>query len=173
MKKFILSILLAIGILSLINGQQSSQSKDKGWEKIGQTTINLSEEHGIFDWNSDREKTINADNKYSVLKFRVKNANINLINVEAQYDDGKKENLQYEKPVPPETEQQFRLDASQDVEKINFSFFNGESTASDKAVVEIWGKKADASGMGQGTDDRKDMKDININVNSDTVKVKR
>jgi hypothetical protein len=157
MKKVFLSMLLTIGVFGLALGQQSSQSssssqdKDKGWEKIGEKTVNLSEDHGIFNWNTDREKTVNADEKYSAIKFKAKDAPVSLTKVEVQYDNGKKQDLSLNTPISTGSESKvLPLDSQEKLDKVTFSFNKDESAQADKAKVEIWGLKANASGMGQG-----------------------
>lgn len=156
-----------MGFFALTYGQQSSQSgsqsKDAGWVKIGETTINLSEDYGIFDWDRDREESINANDKYSAIKFKAKDSNVNLDNVEVQYDNGKKEDLKLGSTLDANSEsKQLKLDTREDLDKITFNFMKDPSATSDKkAVIEVWGMKAGASGMGQG-------KDIDIDVDIDT-----
>lgn len=167
MKRMLFSILMAIGILSLAYGQQSSQSKDANWVKIGETTINLSEDYGIFDWDRDREETINANDKYSAIKFKAKDAKVNLSSVEVQYDNGKKENLKLESAISADAEsKQMKLDTRQELDQVTFNFIKDENARSDKAVIEVWGLKAGASGMGSGTD-------IDVDVDIDTTNKRR
>lgn len=166
MKKVFLSMFLTIGVFGLAIGQQSSQSssssssssssqdKEKGWEKIGEKTVNLSENHGIFNWNTDREKTVNADEKYSAIKFKAKDAPVSLTNVEVQYDNGKKQDLSINSPISNGSESKvLPLDSQEKLDKVTFSFNKNEAAPADKAKVEIWGLKANASGMGQGSHD--------------------
>lgn len=158
---------MAVGILSLAYGQQSSQSKDANWEKIGETTINLTEDYGIFDWDRDREETINANDKYSAIKFKAKDAKVNLSNVEVQYENGKKENLKLESAISADAEsKQMKLDTRQELDQVTFNFIKDENARSDKAVIEVWGLKAGASGMGSGND-------IDVDVDIDTTNKRR
>lgn len=160
----LLSILIAVGIISLTYGQQSSQAKDADWVKIGQTTVNLSEDYGIFDWDRDREETISANDKYSAIKFKAKDAKVNLSNVEVQYDNGKKENLKLESAIDASTEsKQMKLDTRQDLDQVTFNFIKDENARADKAIIEVWGLKAGASGMGRGTD-------VDVDVDIDTTR---
>lgn len=162
MKRMIMSVLFAIGILGLTYGQQSSKSNDADWVKIGQTTINLSEDYGVFDWDRDREETINANDKYSAIKFKAKDSKVNLSKIEVEYDNGKKENLSMPSAIDPKTEsKQLKLDTREDLDKITFSYIKDESAASDDAVIEIWGLKEDASGMGQRD------RDVDVDVDTD------
>lgn len=165
MKKVIFSILFTIGIIGLTYGQQASQSKSDDWVKIGQTTINLTEEHGIFDFDRDREETINANDKYSMIKFKAKDAKVNLSNVEVEYDNGKKEKLNLASAIDANKEsKELKLDTRQDLDKIHFSFMKDESAAADKATIEVWGLKEGASGMGQRDTDV----DIDVDRNRNT-----
>jgi hypothetical protein len=171
MKKVLMSVLFTIGILNLVSAQQTSSSKsdDMKWEKIGQTTINLSENYGIFDWDRDRVETVNANDKYSEIKFRAKDSKVNLTDVVVQYDNGKKEDLKMDATISANSDSKpLKLDTREDLDKVTFSFLKDNiAPKDDKAVVEIWGLKADShSGMGKGTD-------IDVDVDVDTTHVKR
>lgn len=171
MKRVVISFLFAIGIMSLVSAQQtsSSQSSDNSkWEKIGQTTINLSENYGIFDWDRDRVETVKANDKYSEIKFRAKDSKVNLTDVEVQYDNGKKEDLKLDASISANSDSKpLKLDTREDLSKVKFSFLKDDSAPKDeKAIVEVWGLKSDAtSGMGKSND-------INVDVNVDTTHVK-
>lgn len=165
MKRMLFTIFIAAGVMSLTYGQQ--QSKDAGWEKIGQTTINLTEDYGIFDFDRDREESISANDKYSVIKFRAKDAKVNLSNVEVQYENGTKENLKLESAIDANTDsKQLKLDTRQDLDKVTFRFMKDESAVADEAVIEVWGMKEGGSGMGQGTG-------IDVDVDVDTARNRR
>jgi hypothetical protein len=172
MKKLFLSIMIAAGLFGLVSGQvtqsQSTESKDQdkkdGWEKIGEKTVNLSEESGIFNWDTDREKTINANEKYSAIKFKAKDATVNLTNIEVEYEGGKKQDLSLIGPVMANSESKVVKLESGDkkLDKITFNYKKDVTAIEDKVKVELWGLKADAaSGMGQRD------KDLDIDVDVD------
>lgn len=167
-----MSLLFAVGILSLVSAQQTSSSKasdNSKWEKIGQTTINLSENYGIFDWDRDRVESVKANEKYSEIKFRAKDSKVNLTDVVVQYDNGKKEDLKLDASISANSDSKpLKLDTREDLDKVTFSFLKDDNAPKDdKAVVEIWGLKAGSdSGMGKGTD-------IDVDVNVDTTHVRR
>lgn len=158
MKKAILSIMLLAGIYGLAFGQQESKSHSSSaneqWEKIGEKKVDLSMDRGIFDWNTDREKKINADEKYSAIKFKAKDASVNLTNVQVLYEDGKKQDLSLNGPVQVNKESKaVKLDGKEKLDKITFNFRKDETGKADKASIEVWGLKAGTgSGMGQGVD---------------------
>lgn len=164
MKRILIIILLMIGYLGLSFGQQTSQAKDKdNWVKIGETTLNLSQDYGIFDWDRDRDQTekVNANDKYSAIKFRAKDSKVSLTNVEVQYDNGKKEEMKLDTPIEANNDSKIlQLDTRSDLDKVTFNFLKDEHAAKDKAVVEIWGLKASGSGMGQR--DIETDKDLNM-----------
>ena len=174
MKKLFLSTMIAAGLFGLVAGQvtqtQSTRSQDQdnkdGWEKIGEKTVNLSEESGIFNWNSDREKTINANEKYSAIKFKAKDGTVNLTNIEVEYEGGKKQDLSLIGPVMANSESKVVTLQSGDkkLDKITFNYKKDEAAKEDKVQVELWGLKADAaSGMGTRNKD----KDSGVDVNRD------
>ncbi|HLN22017.1 MAG TPA: hypothetical protein VK213_13070 [Bacteroidales bacterium] len=157
MKKILLSLMLIAGIYALANGQQGVQSQstpsanDPNWVKIGEKTVDLSMDHGVFNWNTDREKTVNADQKYSAIKFRAKDAPVSLTRVEVAYEDGKKQDLDINTPVQVDMESKvITLNSQSELEKITFNFAKNESARDDKAKIEVWGLKSNtSSGMGQ------------------------
>ncbi|HEX2921059.1 MAG TPA: hypothetical protein VHO50_07835 [Bacteroidales bacterium] len=162
MKKMLLGILFAVGILSFTNAQQSSQAKESDWVKIGQTTINLSEDYGVFDWDRDREESVSANDKYSAIRFKAKDGKVSLTNVEVKYDSGKQEKMNFQGTLDPNAgSKELKLDTRQDLDEVTFSFLKDETAPQDKAVIEVWGLKDKSSGMGKGTD-------IDVNVDVDT-----
>lgn len=177
MKKILVMVFLAVafGLSGLTYGQQTS--KDKGdWEKIGEATLNLSEDYGIFDWDRDRIESVSANEKYSAIKFKAKDAKVNLTNVEVEYENGKKEDLKLQSSLNVNSESKaLPLDTRQELDKVTLNFLKDESARADKAVVEIWGLKSGASGMGQRDQDadinidrKKDNdKDVDINIKRD------
>lgn len=192
MKKLFMTIMLTAGLYGLVSGQvgqsQSSQSqtdrsttmqkdKDKmdGWEKIGEKTVDLNQDKGIFSWETDREKTINANEKYSAIKFKAKDATVNMTNVEVEFEDGKKQNLNLSGPVMANNESKVVQLESDDkkLDKITFNY-KKDATAgtgsADKVKVELWGLKADASsGMGRKSRDIElDEDDSDIDIDRDT-----
>jgi len=191
MKRILIIVFLMIGFLGLTFGQQSSQSKDKeDWVKIGETTLNLSQDYGVFDWDRDRTETVNANEKYSAIKFKAKDSKVSLTNVEVQYDNGKKEELKLDTPIEANKESKIlKLDTREDLDKVTFNFLKDERAAADKVEIEIWGLKSAGSGMGQrdieidkdldrdmhkDKDIHKDMdhKDIDVKVDVDTAAVR-
>ncbi|HLN54509.1 MAG TPA: hypothetical protein VK207_00880 [Bacteroidales bacterium] len=177
MKKILVMVFLAVafGLSGLTYGQQTS--KDKGdWEKIGEATLNLSEDYGIFDWDRDRIESVSANEKYSAIKFKAKDAKVNLTNVEVEYENGKKEDLKLQSSLNVNSESKaLPLDTRQELDKVTLNFLKDENARADKAVVEIWGLKSGASGMGQRDQDadinidrKKDNdKDVDINIKRD------
>jgi hypothetical protein len=162
MKKLVMSMIMVLGVVGLLSAQQSA--KDAGWEKIGQTTLNLSEDYGIFDWDRDREESVSANDKYSQIKFKAKDHKVSLTNVEVKYDDGKKEALKVGNVLEANKESKpLKINPTADLDEVTFSFQKDESAPEDKVVVEVWGLKADrSSGMG-GTG-------VDIDVDVDTTR---
>jgi hypothetical protein len=158
MKRELISLMLVISLSGFAFGQTQSRSSAKsdneGWVKIGEKTVNLNEHHGIFDLNKDREKTINANERYSAIRFKAKEAPVNLTNVEIQYDDGAKQNLNINSPVKVNSESKIvTLDDDKKLDKITFNYETNHSAKSDKAKVEVWGLRATSSGgMGSRSD---------------------
>jgi hypothetical protein len=145
------------GIFGLVMGQYSqTQSNDK-WEKIGEKTVDLNQDQGIFNWNTDREETVNANDQYSAIKFKVKDATVNLTNVEVVYENGKKQDLTLNKAIQANSESKtITLDNQEKLDKITFNFGKGQSATADKANIEVWGMKAGSSGMNETRSDMSD-----------------
>jgi hypothetical protein len=163
MKKLLLGIMIFAGAYGLTFGQQGStsqsqtQSQSQGssqntkWEKIGEKTVDLKSDHGIFDWNKDREKSINADEKYSAIRFKAKDANVDLTNVQVEFDNGKKQDLNVNSPVQANSESKIlNLENQGELDKITFNYKKDATASADKAIIEVWGlKSSQSSGMGQ------------------------
>lgn len=164
MKKLLLSIVFLAGAYGLTFGQQGSQSQsqsqsqssasDQNWEKIGEKTVDLNSDRGIFNWDNDREKSISANEKYSAIKFKAKDASVNLTNVQVEFDDGQTQDLNINNPLHANSESKVvSLDRQGELDKITFSYQKDDNAAADKAKIEVWGLKSDrSSGMGQGSD---------------------
>lgn len=156
MKKVLLSIMLIAGVCGLTFGQQGSTSKSKSqgtnenWVKIGEKSVDLSQDHGIFNWNTDREKSINANDRYSEIKFKAIDAPVSLTNVEVVYDNGKKSDLSINSPIAVNNESKpVMLDSKAKLDKITFNYSKNASSTDNKAKIELWGLKSGAStGMG-------------------------
>ncbi|HEX2919797.1 MAG TPA: hypothetical protein VHO50_01395 [Bacteroidales bacterium] len=149
MKNVFLSLILLAGVYGLANGQQDSRSKssadDPDWEKIGEKTIDLSMERGVFDLNSDRGETVNANEVYSAIKFKAKDAPLSLTSIEVEYESGKKQELTENSPVvvAENTESEILdLNTTGILDKITFNFGKDEIAGADKAKIEIWGLKS-------------------------------
>ena len=63
MKKQFISLMVAVSLYTFAFGQaqnqasgmmQSDRDKD-GWEKIGEKTVDLSDTHGIFNWDKQQD----------------------------------------------------------------------------------------------------------------------
>jgi hypothetical protein len=130
---------------------RSMQSSDMldldsdAWEKLGEKTVNLSEDRGIFDFDKDREESVNANEKYSAIRFKAEDAKVNLTDIEVEYEDGKIQNLNLESPISAESKSNVVRLESKDkkVDKVTFRYQKDETAREDKAKVEVWGLKAD------------------------------
>ena len=182
MKKVFISLLLLSGISGLTFSQQggsqrgsaqssqtqksssqqdkysqgqgsSSMSQNPQWEKIGEKTVDLSTDKGIFNWNTDREKTVNANDVYSEIKFRSTDVPVDLTNVEVQYDNGQKQNLTVGSRLQANSDTKaLTLNSKDKLDKITFSFNKNNAAEKAKAHIEVWGLKADShSGMGKSS----------------------
>ena len=114
-------------------------------------------------------KTVNANEKYSALKFKAKDATVKMTNVEVQFEDGQKQNLSINSPVMVNSESKVvNLDSkNKKLDKITFNFQKDESAGADKAKVELWGLKSSAGSAGMG---QKSGSDVDHDASSDQSK---
>lgn len=176
MKKVLVSLMLLTGVYGLSFSQQgtknqgtgsqqgSSQefsqeqgtsiSQDPRWEKIGEKTVDLrTSDKESFDWDTQREKTVNANEVYSEIKFRCTDIPVDLTNVEVVYANGQKQDLTMGSRLKVNSESKsLSLNSRDKLDKIDFNFYKNDAAEIYKANIEVWGLKANkGSGMGQSS----------------------
>lgn len=110
-------------------------SDQKGWHKIGETTVNFQKDH-------DEIVVMGAD-KFSSIKFMVKDAPIDLMDLEIYYESGDNQSVSVNAPIKaPGESKTIKLNGGErNLKKIVFVYKTLPNRKDTKAHVEIWGLK--------------------------------
>ena len=136
MKNAILILLLAL--VSRINAQTTEIiSSDKtGWHLIGEKTV---------DFTHDQDEiTVLGASRFATLKLFVKDAAINVYEVEVYYTNGDKQVMQVSNTIQAGGESK-ALDLKgreNDIKRISFTYQTKPNAKDEKAKIEIWGRKS-------------------------------
>jgi hypothetical protein len=139
MKKVTMLVLLAMAIVyGSVNAQSVVVSDEAGWHKIGSRTI---------DFKNDKDEiTVLGSDKFSSIKFMIKDAPVNLKNIEVYYESGDNQNIAVNSPIGPAMESKaYDLDGGErSVKKITFDYNTLPNIKDEKAEIEVWGLKTNA-----------------------------
>jgi hypothetical protein len=139
MKKVTMFVLLAMAIVyGSVNAQSVVVSDKAGWHKIGSRTI---------DFKNDKDEiTVLGSDRFSSIKFMVKDAPVNLKNVEVYYESGDNQNIEVNSPIGPTMESKaFDLNGGErSLKKIAFDYNTLPNIKDEKAEIEVWGLKTNA-----------------------------
>jgi hypothetical protein len=135
MKKVLFIMLLAIGsnIQTALAQTPGIIANDKtGWKEIGKTVV---------DFTSDRDAImVMGYNRFTMIKFKVSEAPIELLDLEIYYSEGEKEDIKINSTVKAEGESRLiDLNGNRKVTKIVFVYKTIPNYKGKKARVEIWG----------------------------------
>ena len=139
MKKMMILMLLAFVSLGRISAQNSPAvilSDKPGWHKIGEKTVDLT-------MDKDEIMVMGAD-RFSSLKFKVKDEPIELASLEIFFEAGDKEVVAMNTTLNANTESRV-IDikgGERELKKIVFHYKTLQNAKNKKAHVEIWGYKA-------------------------------
>ena len=144
MKRTAFLLLLAIiGKYGLSTAQMPSvvTSDRKGWHKIGETTV---------DFKKDRDEVaiIGAD-RFAAIQFRVKDAPIDLQDLEVYYESGDKQDIQVRTPIRAQNSSRV-IDLNggeRNLKKIVFVYKTLPNSKDERAQVEIYGLKTNTDEM--------------------------
>jgi len=133
-------IMITIAIISAvygINGQDPKLmlSDRTDWHKIGETTVNF---------NTDRDEVVvRGADKFAALKFKVMDVPIHLMDMEAYFDDGNKQDINVNFPIKPKGESRvIELEGGErDLKKVVFVYKTMTNRNDREAHIEIWGLK--------------------------------
>lgn len=128
----VLAFTTAIGIAQI---PKVVISDTKGWHRIGQTTVSFKREKD--------EIKILGSNRFAAIKFKVKDAPINLISLEIYYEGGGKQDVAVNMPIKREgVSNVIHLNGGEhDLQKVVFIYKTLPNYTDEKAHVELWGLK--------------------------------
>jgi len=138
MKNVLMMTLLAIAVnYGSATAQKPAIVVDDrdGWHKIGGTTVN-------FEKDRDEILVIGAD-RFASIKFKVKGAPIQLMDLEVYYESGDKQDINVNMPIKELGESRV-IDLNggeRDLKKIVFVYKTISNRKDVKAEVEVWGYK--------------------------------
>jgi len=137
-KTMIMMLLAVAGSIGLANAQTPAVmvSDATGWHKIGERTV-------AFTTERDEISVIGSD-RFSMIKFKVTEAAIDLVSVEVTYESGDKQELKVNQSVkaPGETRTfDLKGGSERSIKKIIFVYKTLPNSKDEKAHVEIWGLK--------------------------------
>ena len=107
-----------------------------GWHKIGEKTVD-------FKMERDEISVIGAD-RFSMIKFKVTEAAIQLVSLEIAYESGDKQDVTVNQAIKtPGESRTFDLKGGSErsIKKIIFVYKTLPNSKDEKAHVEIWGLK--------------------------------
>jgi len=107
-----------------------------GWHKIGEKTVD-------FKMERDEISVIGAD-RFSMIKFKVTEAAIELVSLEIAYESGDKQDVTVNQAIKtPGESRTFDLKGGSErsIKKIIFVYKTLPNSKDEKAHVEIWGLK--------------------------------
>ena len=121
-----------------VNAQSLVVSDKTGWHKIGSRTI---------DFKNDKDEiTVLGSDKFSSIKFMIKDAPVNLKNVEVFYESGDNQKIEVNSPIGPSMESKaYDLNGGErSLKKITFDYNTLPNIKDEKAEIEVWGLKTNA-----------------------------
>jgi hypothetical protein len=133
--KTVSAIILTTALLWGKLNAQVVLSDATGWHKIGETTVD-------FKTEKDEIKVVGA-NRFASIKFKVKDAPINLIDMELYYDSATVHKITVNSPIPAGAESKvIDLKGTEpNIRKIVFVYRTVNNRKDEKAHVEVWGYK--------------------------------
>jgi hypothetical protein len=114
----------------------------KGWHKIGNATADFSKER--------QEVIVMGADRFASLKFKVKDAPLDLLSLEVFYESGDNQNITLGTPIQKNGESRV-IDLNggeRDLKKIVFVYKTLPNSTDKKAEVEIWGLKTNVKNAG-------------------------
>ncbi len=142
MKEKVLILLLAVAgsYGKMIAQVPAVMMSDKtGWHKIAEKSVNLK-------LDRDEVSIIGAD-RFASIKILVKEASINLYDLEVYYDSGDKQVIEVRNPIKAGGESRiYDLKGNErDLKKIVFVYKTIPNQKEDKARLEVWGLKTNVN----------------------------
>jgi hypothetical protein len=172
MKKIIYSLVMLLMANTAFMQKAAIVASDKtGWHKIGETKVDFTKEE-------DEVAVLLAD-KFAMLKFKVTNAPIELLDLDVIFEEGDKQNIRVGYAIKSEGSESRPIDlkggAERKIKRIVFRYRTVDKAADQKAHVEIWGKKTNPDkGTGksemkkEGNEVKKDAKETGREVKKES-----
>lgn len=141
MKKIILMALVCAFTAAGLAQKPAVVANDKtGWHKIGETTVD-------FTRDQDEVAVLAAD-RFASVKFKVKDAAIEILDIDVIFEEGDAQNIRIGLALKAEGTESRVIDlkggAERNLKKIVFRYKTVDNKEGQKAKVEIWGKKTNA-----------------------------
>ena len=138
MKTMIMMLLAVAGSIGIASAQSPAVmvSDAAGWHKIAERTVN-------FKTDKDEIAVMGSD-RFSTIKFKVKEAAIELVSLEITYESGDKQEVKINQALKaPEESRVIDLKGGSErsIKKITFVYKTLPNSKDEKASVEIWGLK--------------------------------
>ena len=137
MKK--MKLILGVVALFLLATASNSFGQDNllaGWTNLGSRVVDYSLDHDVVSLNNSKEA-------FTQLKVTVKGGALNMHKATVHFANGDKQDIEFPEVVAPETGGKvIKLEGNTRViEKVTF-WYDTKAEATQKATVEVWGKKA-------------------------------
>lgn len=139
MKKMTILLFFATSLLSgkLLAQKPAVIISDKtGWQKIAETRVS-------FEKETDEVAVLLAD-RFASLAFHVTDNTIELFDMDIYFEDGSMKTVKISDNIKKAGDWSRIIDlpgSEQNLKKIAFRYKTVKSTSTDRAHVEIWGKK--------------------------------
>lgn len=177
MKKILYSLLMVLTANVAFMQKPAIVASDKtGWHKIGETKVDFTKEE-------DEVAVLIAD-RFALLKFKVTNAPIELLDLDVIFEEGDRQNVKIGSAMKAEGSESKPIDlkggAERKIKTIVFRYRTIDKNADKKAHVEIWGKKtnvdkdqAKSDVKKEGNEVKKDAKETGREVKEETKEADR
>lgn len=133
----VVMMLLLAGLQSVAQEPGMVTSDEQGWQKIGETTINLNQENESI--------IVMGTDEFSALKLKVTDARIKIERVQVFYAAGEMQELDVDSDLLAGAEtEELQLDhKDREIEKVAFTYRAPANAKGDKAHLELHGLKTD------------------------------
>lgn len=108
----------------------------KGWTNLGSRVVDYTLDHDVVSLNSSKEV-------FNQLRVTVKGGAVNMHKATVHFANGDKQDIDFPDTVTPENDGRL-IDLKGNnrvIEKVTF-WYDTKANSTEKATVEVWGKKA-------------------------------
>ncbi len=136
MKKTILAIVLLMSVSIGYSQQAKIVTSDKaGWHKLGETTVDFKKDRDVI--------AVLGNDHFKAIQFRVKDAAINIMDLEVYYESGDKQDVVVRSEIAAGGESRV-IDlngGTRAIKKIVFVYKTLSNKADERANVAVYGMK--------------------------------